>query len=55
MIAPPMIDMHRKPDVDSALAVAIPMVCYLALMAIAIAAGRARTHAVGTVSEAAIH
>ena len=40
---------------DYSTAVAIPMVCYLALMAIAIAAGRARTHAVGTVSEAAIH
>lgn len=40
---------------DYSTAVAIPMVCYLGLMIIAIAAGRARTHSVGTVSEAAIH
>lgn len=40
---------------DYSTAVAIPMVCYLALMAIALAAGRARTHGVGTVAEATIH
>ena len=40
---------------DYSTAVAIPMACYLALMVIALAAGRARTHSIGVAAEAAIH
>ncbi len=40
---------------DYSTAVAIPMLCYVGLMIIAIAAGRARSHAVGVVPDAAIH